>query len=131
MADKLCQMCGQALPAPQRQPGSDRFGCAVCGGELGAIAVEVTIKPQGDRMLRVVERVGSPERRPTYEAKLGVELHRDSGCEQLVERHVHHATDRYDEVIADLETGEVLHECHEPLSKHWEHGDAKRTDGSK
>jgi hypothetical protein len=102
----------------------------VCGGELGTIAVGVTIKPLADNRLRVVERVGSPERRPTYEAKLGVELHRDSGREQLVGRHFHHATDRYDEVIADLETGEVVHERHQPLSEHHGHGAAKRKGGS-
>jgi hypothetical protein len=129
MPDKLCRMCGQPLPAPPRRPGSDRFGCAVCGGELGAIAVEVTIKPLSDRTIRVVERVGSPDRRPTYEAKLGVELHRDSGREQLVERHVHHATDRYDEVIRDLETGEIVHERHQPLSEHRGYGAAKRKGG--
>ena len=34
--------------------------------------------------------------------------------------------DRYREVISDPETGEVIHQCEELLSKHRGHGDDKR-----
>lgn len=129
MPDKLCRMCGQPLPAPPRSPDSDRFACAVCGGELTTIVVEVTVKPIGDRLVRVVERVGSPGRRPTYEAKPGVELHHDSGREQLIERHVRHAIDQDDELIRGLETGQVVRERHQRLSEHQGHGAAKRKGG--
>ena len=33
--------------------------------------------------------------------------------------------DHYDEVVTDEETGEVIHEKHEPLSTHIRHGSAK------
>jgi hypothetical protein len=34
--------------------------------------------------------------------------------------------DRYSEIIVDPETGQVLHHCDEPLSKHQGHGSAKK-----
>jgi hypothetical protein len=33
--------------------------------------------------------------------------------------------DRFDEVVTDPDTGEVIYECHEPLSQHRGHGDAR------
>jgi len=34
--------------------------------------------------------------------------------------------DIYHEVVTDPETGEVVHECREPLSQHRQHGTAKQ-----
>ena len=39
--------------------------------------------------------------------------------------------DLYCERVADLNTGEVLMECVEPLSRHQGHGSAKRRTGTK
>ena len=35
--------------------------------------------------------------------------------------------DTYDETVTDPESGEIVHECHEPLSEHRGHGSAKRS----
>ena len=35
-------------------------------------------------------------------------------------------TDEYVERVTDIETGEIIHECVEPLSKHVGHGTAKK-----
>ncbi len=40
-------------------------------------------------------------------------------------RRIDRDNDRYDEVVIDPETGEIVYECHEPLSEHWGHGSAK------
>jgi hypothetical protein len=42
-------------------------------------------------------------------------------------RRIDRDNDRYDEVVIDPETGEIVHESHEPLSEHWGHGSAKAT----
>jgi len=34
--------------------------------------------------------------------------------------------DWYSERVKDKDTGELIHECHEPLSKHQRHGSAKQ-----
>lgn len=33
--------------------------------------------------------------------------------------------DHYEEIVTDLSTGEIIHECNEPLSEHQGHGSAK------
>jgi hypothetical protein len=37
-------------------------------------------------------------------------------------RRIDREGDRYDEVVTDPETGEIIHEMHEPLSEHRGHG---------
>jgi len=50
---------------------------------------------------------------------------RDGG--KWVHRYSHYdkRADTYSEVVTDLETGEVIHECDEPLSAHTGHGGAR------
>ena len=43
--------------------------------------------------------------------------------EQIIDRDV----DRYFERVTDYETGEVIHECDEALTKHRGHGSAKKS----
>lgn len=40
-------------------------------------------------------------------------------------RRIDRENDRYDEVVADPETGDIIHETHEPLSQHRGHGSAR------
>jgi hypothetical protein len=48
--------------------------------------------------------------------------------------HRHRAIDRdndlYVERVTDYETGEIIHECQEPLSSHINHGSAKKKPGA-
>jgi hypothetical protein len=41
------------------------------------------------------------------------------------ERYISRGTDRYFEKVTMCETGEVVHECDEPLTDHQGHGSAK------
>jgi hypothetical protein len=38
--------------------------------------------------------------------------------------------DRYTEVVKDPDTGEIIHECDEPLRAHRGHGSAKKKKGT-
>lgn len=58
--------------------------------------------------------------------KQGTELYRKEGRWHEVRRLIDHLNDWYDEVITDEQTGQVVHECHEPLSQHRGHGGARR-----
>jgi len=40
-------------------------------------------------------------------------------------RRIDRDANQYDEVVTDPETGSVVHECHEPLSRHQGHGGDK------
>jgi hypothetical protein len=63
--------------------------------------------------------------RPYFEAVSGADLQRKSGKWMHLERVVDRENDNYREVVKDPETGAIIHECEEPLSKHQGHGAAK------
>lgn len=66
------------------------------------------------------------KRKNLRESKQGTEFFRKDGRWHEIWRVVDHVNDWYDEVITDEETGQVVHECHEPLSQHHGHGSARR-----
>ncbi|HUK55579.1 MAG TPA: zinc ribbon domain-containing protein, partial [Nitrospiria bacterium] len=61
----------------------------------------------------------------------GDDLHKKSGKWYKKERIIDKDNDQYKEVISDPETGEIIHECQEPLSEHRNHGSAKNKDDKK
>jgi hypothetical protein len=65
------------------------------------------------------------KKRPYIETQAGDQKEEDSGRWMEKFRRIDRDGDRYDEVVVDQETGEIVHECHEPLSEHWGHGSAK------
>jgi len=48
----------------------------------------------------------------------------------IKERHWDKVSNCYFERITGIETGEVIHECEEPLTEHRGHGSAKKADGN-
>jgi len=56
----------------------------------------------------------------------GVEHSHKHGKLVRVHRTIDKDNDRYIEKVIDIQSGEILHECDEPLSKHINHGTAKR-----
>jgi hypothetical protein len=70
--------------------------------------------------------------RPGYKRPIGEgvsgkpDVHRKTGRLSLIDRSIDRLNDRYDERIVDAETGDVVHEAHEPLSEHRGHGGAPR-----
>jgi len=46
-----------------------------------------------------------------------------------LERLIDRENDWYAETVTDPETGEIVHECKEPLSEHQGHGAAKKREG--
>jgi len=72
-------------------------------------------------------RVKNPgETRPTIEVKAVPESNRALRRQVHVERIIDRENDRYFERVTDYETGEVIRECEEPLSKHVGRGNAKK-----
>jgi DNA-directed RNA polymerase subunit RPC12/RpoP len=56
----------------------------------------------------------------------GVEYNHQKGKLVRVHRTIDKDNDRYIERVVDMQTEEVLHECDEPLSRHTNHGTAKK-----
>jgi len=60
-----------------------------------------------------------------FDTYSGVEHSHKYGKLVRVHRTIDKDKDWYSEQVVDLQTGEILHECNEPLSQHVGHGTAK------
>ena len=65
------------------------------------------------------------EKEPFLELKAGDSLEHRTGLWRERFQRVDRDNDTYDKVVTDKETGAIIHECHEPLSKHRGRGSAK------
>ena len=88
--------------------------------------IHVTIREN----VTIKEKLGMKGRRagggkPFIEQVQGDDLHRDTETWRQLSRVIDRENDAYHEVVKDPATGEILHECHEPLSQHRGHGAAK------
>jgi hypothetical protein len=63
--------------------------------------------------------------RPFIEQRSGDSLHRKTEKWMKLSRVIDRDRDLYVEKVIDPETGNVIHECSEPLSAHRGHGSAK------
>jgi hypothetical protein len=69
------------------------------------------------------------ERRPYSEAKQGDDWSHRLGRHVELVRHIDRDNDWYTERVTDPNSGEIIHQCSEPLSQHLGHGDDKRIGG--
>ncbi|GGC77821.1 hypothetical protein GCM10011382_04710 [Vreelandella lutescens] len=65
------------------------------------------------------------KKNPRYEFFEGDDLRKSDGKWMQKSRVIDKSKDKYVEKVIDPETGEVVHLCKEPLSKHFGHGSAK------
>jgi hypothetical protein len=66
------------------------------------------------------------EKKPFVEAKNGPNHSHRLGKAVEHERLIDRDNDRYSERVTDYESGEIIHQADEPLSKHQGHGSAKK-----
>lgn len=119
-----CRICGETYPETKDK-------CPKCGSTQKVIEIlcePITLIPR-----MKVERVqGKNPHLPSRKKKRWEIISRDAVQRSDGKTRVHHFQykdrdlDIYEEVVTDLETGEVIHECKEPLSKHIGHGSDKR-----
>jgi hypothetical protein len=113
-----------ALDTPQQ-----RLPCSKCGETArtihASIVESVTIR---DGLAVKAKRQG--EKKPFIE-DMGVPSFSHS-LQKVVHRHrvIDRDNDLYVERVTDYETGEIIHECQEPLSSHVNHGSAKKKSGT-
>lgn len=125
MSSTSCANCRVALP--DDLPGQARSPCPDCGSTsrsyLGSLSDGIVFH---DGHRTKVKRPSLPSakklRADTYS---GVEHSHKHGKLVRVHRTIDKDNDRYVEKVTDLHTGEILHECDEPLSEHINHGTAK------
>jgi hypothetical protein len=66
------------------------------------------------------------EKKPFIEQLGGADLCRKTGEWMEKSRVIDRDNDKYTEIVKDPKTGEVVYQCEEPLSKHVNHGSAKK-----
>jgi len=120
-----CANCKK--PLPDDLPDQPRAPCPHCGSTSRSYTeslVDGIVAHDGHRAK--VKRPSLPSakklRADTYS---GVEHSHKHGKLVRVHRTIDKDNDRYTERVIDIQTGEILHECDEPLSKHINHGTAK------
>jgi uncharacterized Zn finger protein (UPF0148 family) len=118
-----CKTCGLVGGDEFRMPDGTHK-CPKCGSS--DLHVAITLQAQ----VNVHESLGMKGRRQDAkkafrEVKVGDDLRKSDGKWMSKERAIDREADRYDETVTDPETGDVVHECHEPLSKHTDRGSAK------
>jgi len=112
-----CKDCGQKLSK------EDKI-CPNCGSKRRYITLIFEEKIElHDQIKGKVKR--QRFKKPVQELKVGDDLHRKSGKWYHREIYIDREKNQYKEIVRDKHTGETIHECKEPLSKHVGHGSAK------
>jgi hypothetical protein len=130
MADGItaghCAMCKYDFPDPvafSAEPAGTP--CPQCGASAPVFVVS-----ESDRAAfhDFAEAKGKrPDRKKPYvETQAGEQMAGSTGRWMEKFRRIDRDGDQYDEVVVDQETGEIVHERHEPLSEHWGHGSAEK-----
>jgi hypothetical protein len=106
----------------------DEIQCTNCGSKKKTI--ELNFEDNGDIFEQINGKVKEKGiKKPIEEFRIGDDLHRNSGKWNHVERYIirkkNSKDSTYKEIIKDIETGEVIRHCEEPLINHINHGSAK------
>lgn len=118
-----CGMCGFLFPQPQKLlvPGEP---CPRCGDNAhrssGSADASINIG------IKLLHKVGARRKRWAVEETRRNEVRRDLG--HAVGRHIiiDRRNNHYYERVVDKATGKEIHLVSEPLSKHTDHGDARK-----
>ena len=132
MHQSTCVQCGHAIGTEELRT-SESAACPNCGGKTFTMQFHTRVQFREHGAVTIKQRnrdkggdpslgYGEPER----EQVIGPEISA-SGRMVNKERHWDKKSDWYFERVTDAETGEVIHECEEPLSQHRAHGSAKKT----
>jgi hypothetical protein len=122
-----CEHCRYEWPDPAaaatEAPGTP---CPRCGATTGRL---IDISLTDERVVREFLKLEGKEpgrKKPYIEVRQGDEVQVVTGRHMNRLRRIDRRADWYDEVVVDRETGQVVHECHEPLTEHWGHSSSKQ-----
>lgn len=125
MADISCANCQMELPYDPQE--GDPLPCPHCGSVVQSCTVEITdgfVFHDGHRA-RAKNPALPSAKKLRFDTYSDVEHSHKYGKLVRVHRTIDKDRDWYSEQVVDPQTGEILHECSEPLSQHVGHGTAK------
>ena len=120
----LCGKCKLALKEDPHVQPSERIPYPSCGStaRIFQVSIHDSIIMKSKLGMKAKHSSGG---KPFIEEVTGDDLYRKTNKWMNLSRVYDREKDLYKEIITDPITGEVVHECIEPLSKHTEHGTAK------
>jgi len=124
MANKIikCADCNTILH--DDIDGTVRTPCNKCGSVKRVVELFISEEGHGYEMIGLREKAKGIKK-PIREVLSGDELFKAIKKWVIKKRIIDRENDRYYEKVEDSKTGEIIHECDEPLSKHFCHGSAK------
>jgi len=122
-----CAKCGAVIDEPANTKPENRKPCPTCGSTARDSHSSASDKFTPHDSLKFKQK--STTGKTTVEGFSGDDLHKKSGKWMKKERLIDHEKDQYKEIVTDAETGNEVHRCEEPLSKHTGHGSAKKKPG--
>ena len=117
-----CSGCQAGLEEDLQAPRQPCPNCGSLNRVFGVTAGDTTVH-HGKVTIKSRHAGGG---RPFAEQVHGSDLHRKDGRWVRLDRVIDRHNDRYTERVTDPATGEVIHECDEPLSDHQGRGAAKK-----
>ncbi len=124
MQEVRCK-CGTVLQKTPNCSSKDRQPCPKCGS-LNRIYEEHLKEQVIPREGTGIKARHANSRKPFWESYHGPERSIKTGGMVLKERVIDRENNNYIEKVQSYETGEMLHNCEEPLTEHIGHGDAKK-----
>ncbi|MDP9250096.1 MAG: hypothetical protein M3O78_01850 [Chloroflexota bacterium] len=126
-----CGECGaERIAAGIGDLPGDRMPCANEGCGSVAVVIDLAITDKAGVRDLLSGRLKNPNlgsrRGRRVDITAGSDYFRRGQRWHRVDRTIDYVNLWYDETITDEETGEVIRECHEPLSEHQGRGSAKR-----
>lgn len=117
-----CRNCNTQLDGETN--GQPLEPCPNCGSLESHIVLSIT------ETIEFHERIGLKAKqegfkKPRKELVAGDEKYVAQDRWVYKERVIDREKDKYLEVVKDPKTGEIIHQCEEPLSRHFGHGSAK------
>lgn len=119
-----CGKCNIELDESPNTKPSNRLPCPNCGSTSRSFDEELKDGISQKEKVSIIGKHGG-KGAPFIKQSTGDDLNKKTGKWMKREMVVDRDNDRYLETVTDPETGEVVHHCDEPLSKHTGHGDAK------
>ena len=121
-------VCGNCKTEYEDEPGvpiEARKPCSSCGStfRLSFVSTGGEITPRS-KLNYKGRRCG--KNKPFIWGRVGADLFRKIKKWMHLERVFNRENDKYKEIVIDPITGNIIHYCEEPLSKHQGHGSAKK-----
>ncbi len=123
-----CGICGYGFPDPAEASARPADSpCPECGGHSPVFTVQAADTAELHEFVQGARGKRPGKGKPYIETQAGDQYSTARARFMDKYRRIDRDDDWYDEVVIDPETGEIVHECHEPLSEHWGHGSARTT----